>query len=383
MDKILEYKNTDNWNKYFLKLIKLADANNIEAIETLIDEFLKLTQKKITYTDEFVSKIKKGVENNGAYSTGMLGTINLVGNGTDQRSEKDIDEALRLYDISNNLNNIYTMDMLGKFYELGLYVEKDIFKAVELYKKGIELKNSLSYVNLANILVDGNAGIDKDVNRAIELLKKSLELKPINSTFKRLMDVYKKECDGEDNSEDIFNLATLGTNKGIRYAHYILGGAYALGMPGIVEPDENKSLEILQKGLDLGDPYCKCFFGSSYIKGDIKDKNILEGVELLKDAAKSGVSEAMVELGMLYEDGIHVDQDYTKAVNYYKNAAELNNPDGMNNYAIMLDQGLGVERNRSLAMKNWILAGSMNCEEAIINGEICYEKGGLGEPIIF
>lgn len=66
-------------------------------------------------------------------------------------------------------------------------------------------------------------------------------------------------------------------------------------------------------------------------------QRLQEAVNLYEKSAKQGNSEALTDLGFLYEKGIvgEGENGLNSALENYKKAVELNNPRAMNNFAGM------------------------------------------------
>lgn len=60
---------------------------------------------------------------------------------------------------------------IGCFFEGGVCIEKDIYRAVYWYERSASLGNDLAKSNLADILRKGSQGYPKDLKRAFELYK--------------------------------------------------------------------------------------------------------------------------------------------------------------------------------------------------------------------
>lgn len=78
-------------------------------------------------------------------------------------------------------------------------------------------------------------------------------------------------------------------------------------------------------------------------------KRIIKGFYLLQKAADQGSSEAMIGLGILYDDGLGVKRNDAEAVKWYKKAAELGNADAITNLGIMYENGEGVKDYKKAA----------------------------------
>lgn len=65
------------------------------------------------------------------------------------------------------------------------------------------------------------------------------------------------------------------------------------------------------------------------------------GLDYLKKASAAGNSDAMVDLGAVYYNGLYVDQDFDKAVYCYKKAADAGNIPAISNMGYMYYYGRG------------------------------------------
>ena len=81
-------------------------------------------------------------------------------------------------------------------------------------------------------------------------------------------------------------------------------------------------------------------------------------LNLLKEAAQSGDSEAMNELGLL----AYKNQDYTKAMEWFTKAAEFNQSESLRYIGILYFLGQGVEIDYKIA-EGWL-------EKAVKSGDI-------------
>ena len=71
--------------------------------------------------------------------------------------------------INNNKQEPYNP---SDFYENGIRVEKDVEKAVELYKRAVEQGNAVAQYNLGYCYQHG-IGVEKDAKKAVELYEKA------------------------------------------------------------------------------------------------------------------------------------------------------------------------------------------------------------------
>jgi TPR repeat protein len=116
-------------------------------------------------------------------------------------------------------------------------------------------------------------------------------------------------------------------------------------------------------------------------------QRIQEAVELYEKSAQQGNSEALTDLGFLYEKQIigEGEQGLNSALENYKKAVELANPRAMNNFAGMflagkyLTSGYFEENyegeNEREAFTLYEQSADLGYSKAITNLGICYLKG--------
>src|SRR5437763_14330054 len=76
--------------------------------------------------------------------------------------------------VSVIINNKQEQYNTSDFYENGIRVEKDIEKAIELYKRAVEQGNAAAQYNLGYCYQHG-IGVEKDTGKAIELYHQAAE----------------------------------------------------------------------------------------------------------------------------------------------------------------------------------------------------------------
>lgn len=122
---------------------------------------------------EYFSHIYKFLEkyrNNGTVLT-VLG--NLYKSGI--YVEKDITTARELYERASNLGSGSGTNYLASLYHSGIGVKQNLTKAMELYQKASEQGNTYALNNLA-FMYDNGEGCPVDNEKAMELYKKSADL---------------------------------------------------------------------------------------------------------------------------------------------------------------------------------------------------------------
>lgn len=97
--------------------------------------------------------------------------------------------------------------------------------------------------------------------------------------------------------------------------------------------------------------------------------------KIWENLAKDGDSQAMNNLGVLYDQGSGVEPDAGRALHWFAEAANAGNASGMNNYGRFLEQGKGVPANPAEAARWFDLAAREGQPEAQYNLGFLYENG--------
>ena len=83
-----------------------------------------------------------------------------------------------------------------------------------------------------------------------------------------------------------------------------------------------------------------------------------------RQAADMGNCDAMVNLGLLYQDGYGVEQNESQAVHWFTQAAQLGDDAAQFNLGLAYAEGSGVEKNWELAAKWWQRAAAQDNKDA-------------------
>jgi TPR repeat protein len=131
--------------------------------------------------------------------------------------------------------------------------------------------------------------------------------------------------------------------------------------------DLNKARELYGQAAGLGMPKSKCAFGNMLVRGDGGPAEPARGVELCRQAADTGESDAQTDYGGYLLTDRYVAKDAVAARRYLTLAAEA----GHRNAAFLLGQiywnGDGIDKNVPQAAIWWITA---------------YEKGRTDAPLL-
>ncbi len=171
---------------------------------------------------------------------------------------------------------------LGRYYELGEGVPKDIEKAISWYTNAAEQGDIKALYNLSMLWFNGQ-NVPQDYEKVVEWLTKA-------------------------------------ANQGLAQAQYFLGN---LSNEGIVMPqDYGEAMKWFRKAADQGYASAQYGLGYLYATGRGVPRDYGEAVKWFRKAANQGYASAQYSLGSHYAKGKGVPQDYGEAVKWFRKATE-------------------------------------------------------------
>ncbi|KAH3763209.1 calmodulin-dependent protein kinase [Pelomyxa schiedti] len=240
--------------------------------------------------------------------------------------DKDIHKAVSLYRMAADAGDTRAMCNLGWCYANGDGVDKDIHKAVTLYQMAADAGDARAMSNLG-VCYQNGIGVERYVNRAVTL--------------------WQRAADAGD-ARSMCNLAVCYQN----------GDG--------VDKDVNKAVALYQRAVDAGQARAMFDLGVCYENGDGVDKDTHKAVSLYQRAADAGHAEAICNLGVCYYKGDGVDKDINKAVSLYQRAADGGSAHAMNNLAWRYYQGTeGVDKDIDKAVGLWRRAADLGHAGAV------------------
>lgn len=173
-----------------------------------------------------------------------------------------------------------------------------------------------------------------------------------------------------------------------------------------IEKDERKALEYYWLGARYGDEHAPYNLGKFYKKRFKQESSVEVAIFCFYLSAKRGYSDALNQLGYLYEDEKYGVKDLKKAFAFYKLAAERGSVRGIKNYILGLEKdkpgeafrflyshmdyeepsllfslgwyyakGIGVEKNEAKAFSTYKNAAEMGYAKAMSEIGWWYESG--------
>ena len=273
-----------------------------------------------------------------------LGWCYKNGNGV----EKNYEEAVKWYKKAAEKGNDTAMCNLGICYENGEGVEKNYEEAVKWYKKAAEEGNADAMNYLGKCYAHGN-GVKKDYEKAFEWFTKAAEQGHIGAV-RNLAYCYRDGDGVEEDDAKAFELfqqvlaSDEATKKQKEDAHEEIAKAYLFGN-GAVWSIPLAHWHFKEAGLPFWYLYTLWLILAilfmvaviSWLKEDAADglSDVIEGLKekmeylAAKRKAQAGDVNAMYDLGNCFRCGKGVKKNYAEAIKWYTLAAEKGNTEAM------------------------------------------------------
>jgi hypothetical protein len=234
--------------------------------------------------------------------------------------EKNVTKALECFQKASDENYVESKIEIADLYYEGADVPMDRLKACQMYKYVITLVDinkfdvKRIYKRLGQAYADkfGDCGITKE--EGIEFLKKAIEAG--DSSAAESLAFIGEELD-EGNRRWLFELSTQHQDD----LHFVLvaGICYEKGY-GTFQ-DANSAFNCYKKAAELGNVWGTHFTACSYLNGIGIERSAEEWFRLETEAAEKGLPAAQYSLGISYLNGIRLKQDREKGLNLLRQAA--------------------------------------------------------------
>ena len=162
---------------------------------------------------------------------------------------------------------------------------------------------------------------DGNLEKAIELFTKSAEKG--NSEAKYYIGLSYKDGKGnEKNMEKAINIISQAANENNPLALNEMAYVYENGLPGLVEPNEKKAMDVYKKMDKNNDPVGKFKLAELYKKNNIS--NITDLVRLYQESAELNYAPSQIQMAKFYKEGIGVEQNQITAKMWHDIAIDNN-----------------------------------------------------------
>ena len=296
------------FDKFFMSKRKINETNNP-------------IQDRILYLEELINEkniiIKKLHDQNNERNLDLA--LNLL-NGV----QKNPDEGIKILKDVAELGNCEALCQLGMNYMKGIYTQPDIDMGLYFLREASENGSDKSDLILGYIYSKGEYVLENK-KLAFSYFNKSAERNNIEAIHELAKFCY-FGIYVEKNEEKAKSLI-LSVYKSIDYenstvefdygfSYYILGLIFLEGYDDIIK-DIDKSIDFFWKASYKGNILAKGFLGNLYYEGKIINKNIMNAIFLLRQAADNGHGYSQFLLGEIYFNNIDVERDLKLAIFWY------------------------------------------------------------------
>lgn len=233
-----------------------------------------------------------------------LGQMLHTGTGT----EKDDVSAADYWERSAKLGNVNAQYALGKLWlESGTGSPE---QAVTWITKAADGGNAAAQYALAKLYRDGEY-VERDVGKAVELFKLSAEQKNEYAAFA----LGKLYLSGEDTPRDVDTAVkwlSVSADLGNQFAQYTLAKLYLSGED--VTQNVSLALKLLHQSATQKNQFAEYQLGKLYLAGEDIPKDVKAATLWLSRSAEQGNQFAQYALGKLYLWGHDVPRDKEKAI---------------------------------------------------------------------
>lgn len=330
--------------------------------------------------DEAFVLYQDAASNGDAYAKWRLAEAYSHADGVDLDNEK----ALKLLKESSDAGCEEAICDMACSYLYGWYGQKkDIKKGKDMMTE-LMSKTHNSYVKsrYARELFNGWT-FDENIEKALKVLKEVQDKN--NPIYLRAMgEVYYYGTDkiAVDNRKAI-DYYTKAFENGSRICAWNIGSIYMNGYKDTNEKnniprDTKKAVEWYEKGVEANDTQCMlamCFVCMAEDSLVSEYHNIERGINLLKKAVHHGDSEAMWQLGYLYQSGEHTGKDDEKAFEYYHKSFDLQDSKGAFCLGLAYINGIGCEKDVNKGIEVWKKAVEFG-DGGSANNLYCYYRFG-------
>lgn len=243
--------------------------------------------------------------------------------------KEDDEKAYRLYKELETLtpDDGMVLYRLGKCYELGLSVEKNIDLALEYFQKAVEKGAGIACWRLGDLYKAGEV-VPKDMTKCLEYMLKGVELGSQEAAV-TLGNMYHFADGVEKDDAKSFEYYKIAAELGNINAYHRLGLHTYNGWG--VDADIAQGMEYWKKGAELNQLDCMNIIGLAYLEeGTDLPQNTELGLYWLERCADRGLPEARYTLGETYLKGLHgVPKSEKKGVQHLRAAAEAGHAGAM------------------------------------------------------
>ena len=331
------------------------------------------THSKLSIVDEEIKGLIDAAENDDFDAQYHLGKCYEKGDGID----KDLEAAAKWYRRAAEKGNSHAQNALGECYYYGRGVIRDEKSAVEWFQKAAEQGHLDSQFWLGFCYING-VGVDYDRDKSIMWYRKALYptriaaqkgdvIAQINLGY-----CYRYGNGVGRNMHTAINWFLRAAKQNVPEAQKALGDCYSryeeLG------PDFSEAVKWYRMAAEQGYPHAQLCLGECYLNGNGVKQDCKIAVQWFQKAANQGLTVACLNLGLCLKNGIGVKKNMREGLDWIQKAAELGSSKAQICLGECYERGDGVCQDYVEAVKWYSLTAKDGHVESQNRIEIIYDK---------
>ncbi len=295
-----------------------------------------------------------------------------------ERKMKTVDDkAFAMFMESAEAGHPFSCFNVGRCYETGTAVEKDLEKAYDWYRKAASAGDINAWLALGKMF-DTGTYVERDAEQAAMWLERAAD-KGHPVAMIGLGQKYARGDGVERDQKKALELFTSAQKLDKRLGSYVLGEAIGDGI-GCTK-DYEKAYALFKEAHDNGFPLATFNLGMMLDMGLGCEKDEKKGIQLILEAADKGVAEAMYRVAFFYRDGaVTIEKDDKKSFEYFKASADKGFIPGCVETGLCYENGVGVEVSKEEAFRYYEKGAQGGHHSAIVCLAVCYRAGIGCEP---
>ncbi|WP_188360673.1 tetratricopeptide repeat protein [Flavobacterium orientale] len=337
-----------NWTPKtgYMKIIALDELCNYTTLE---DRYTKMQRKEVDRYMKYVNANEKSVDIDKVkrvikiedYILFLVKEDEMTENVEGKKSWEKMQyaDALKWFKKGADKGSAFSMYCLGRFYEEGIDVEKNVETAMQWYQKAALKGDPNAIKSLAVLLFHQNSG-NKEAGRWMKILTEKGD--------KSMYSSYGLNLYYQNNLKE----AIIWLKKGLQfedelsiYSMEALGSIY-LGLNNTEYKDINESIKWFETSANKGFEVSMFYLGYIY---QIELQDYKQSIKWYKMAGDKGNATALYILGSYYQFGFGTTIDYSQAMDFYLKSASLGNINAMTAISVMYKDGYGVKKDKKIA----------------------------------
>ncbi|XP_024403374.2 ERAD-associated E3 ubiquitin-protein ligase component HRD3A isoform X2 [Physcomitrium patens] len=305
-------------------LLKAVDKSDSRSMDLLGEIYARGYGVERNYSQAYEWFLQAASQNHYSAFNG-IGYLYVKGRGVAEG--KNLTKAKEYFRKAAEAGDSHGHYNMGILYLKGLGVKKDLKVACKHFMTAANKGHPKAFYQLAKMQQRGIPGLKRDPATAAALFKIVAERGPWGSLMKWALECYLK---GQTAKALLLysRAAELGYEVGQSNAAWILekyhNEGICLGQSGVcTDAERHRRAHILWSySSEQGNEHAALLIGDAYYYGRGAEKNLDRAAEAYRKAQLQQNSQAMFNLGYMYEHGLGLPKDFHLAKRYYDQALD-------------------------------------------------------------